>query len=191
MYPEFMEASPRGLVPAIRHGSNVVWESLVAAEYIDSVFGTGLLLPKDPYERARIQIWCDHCTHRIQKAYYQALMAQTAADRAMHVEHWKDECRSLAKEMSTEGPFFMGERFTMVDVALAPFWQRMIWVGGHYLDLEFPCDDYFKRLNVWWRACASRPSIAATLVSKPRLIATYSDYYNNVGRSDFALNLNN
>jgi hypothetical protein len=44
----------------------------------------------------------------------------------------------------------------------------------------------FLRLHSWWEATSQRPSVAATLVSKPRLIASYSDYALNRGTSDFA-----
>ena len=198
LYPDFIEASPRGLVPAVEHHQHstsspkhklVVWESLPAAEYVDAVFGNGSLMPTDPWERAMTQIWCDHCTHRIQKEYYAALMAKDVAQSRRHLEQCFTECRTLARAMqcNNSGPFFWGDRFSMVDVALAPFWQRMIWVGGHYCNLQFPDDDPdFQRLQVWWEACRSRPSVRATLVCQPRLIASYSDYVTNVATSDFA-----
>ena len=202
LYPDFIEASPRGLVPAVAHHHHSkenssgkkkkldVWESLPAAEYVDAVFGNGSLMPSDPWERAMTQIWCDHCTHRIQKEYYAALMAKDMASSRRHLEQCFVECRALARAMqcnSKSGPFFWGDRFSMVDVALAPFWQRMIWVGGHYFKLKFPEDDPdFQRLQVWWKACMARPSVRATLVCKPRLIASYSDYATNVATSDFA-----
>lgn len=37
-YPEFVEASPRGLVPAVTHFGHHIWESIHVVEYIDSVF---------------------------------------------------------------------------------------------------------------------------------------------------------
>jgi len=85
-YPDFVDASPRGLVPAVAHtdtttGQQVVavWESLPSSEYVNTVFGDGSLTPSDPWEKAMTQIWCDHCTSRIQKEYYSALMAQDEA----------------------------------------------------------------------------------------------------------------
>jgi len=192
-YPDFINASPRGLVPAVAHtdttGQQVVavWESLPSAEYVNTVFGDGSLTPSDPWEKAMTQIWCDHCTSRIQKEYYAALMAQDEAASRQHLEQCFTECRTLARAMSPNGPFFWGDRFSMVDVALAPFWQRMIWVGGHYFNLQFPVDDpEFHRLDQWWNAVAARPSVKATFVSRPRLIASYSDYASNVATSDFA-----
>jgi len=197
LYPDFIEASPRGLVPAIAHDDAKnnnekigVWESLPCAEYVNRVFGDGSLLPTDPRERALTQIWMDHCTSRIQKHYYASLMAQSSQESQQQLKQCFTECRALARAMVREGgPFFWGDRFTLVDVALAPFWQRMLSVGGHYRQIQFPQDDpEFQRLDRWWRAVAARPSVAATFVSRPRLIASYADYARNVATSDFARN---
>eukprot|EP00540_Astrosyne_radiata_P023002 CAMPEP_0116833474 /NCGR_PEP_ID=MMETSP0418-20121206/6457_1 /TAXON_ID=1158023 /ORGANISM="Astrosyne radiata, Strain 13vi08-1A" /LENGTH=287 /DNA_ID=CAMNT_0004462929 /DNA_START=725 /DNA_END=1588 /DNA_ORIENTATION=+ len=189
LHPGFVEASPRGLVPAVRQEKDVVvWESLPVVEYIDAVFGGGKLVPEDPYQRSMVQIWSTHCTERIQKAYYRALMAQDPQQREEWMQTWIQECKALANAMVQDGgPYFLGDSFSIVDVALAPFWQRMIWVGGHYMGLEFPKDEpAFDRLRRWWEATSTRPSVAATMVCKERLIASYTDYSKNVATSDFA-----
>lgn len=164
----------------------LVWESLPACEYIDCVFGDGSLMPKEPHERAMVQIWCDHCTNRVQQSYYKALMAQDLVKREEYLQQYFAECRVLARAMDVNGPFFLGSRFSMLEVVLAPFWQRMLWIGGHYMQLEFPQEMEFERLSTWWEAAAKRPSIASTFVCQPRLIASYSDYALNVATSDFA-----
>lgn len=67
------------------------------------------------------------------------------------LEQFYEECRMLARAMPPEqnGPFFLGETFSLVDVALAPFWQRFLVVGGHYRGLQFPDKDPdFRRLRV-------------------------------------------
>lgn len=196
LHPAFVEASPRGLVPAIRHCHDaqvtngvVLWESLPVAEYIDAVFGSATLAGKDnPEVRARIQIWSAHCTERIQKQFYKALMTQDQATRNDAITQFYQECRALANAMDTEGPYFLGQQFSLVDVAFAPFWQRMLWVGGHYIGLEFPDEPEFARIHVWWEACKQRESVKSTLVCKERLVASYDDYHRNVGTSDFAIN---
>jgi glutathione S-transferase len=197
LHPDFVETSPRGLVPAIRHHCHgatstgvVLWESLPVAEYIDAVFGSGTLAGNDnPVDRARIQIWSTHCTERIQKQFYRALMSQDEAIQKDAITQFYQECRALANAMDTEGPYFLGQRFSLVDVAFAPFWQRMLWVGGHYVGLEFPDEPEFDRIHLWWEACKQRESVKNTLVCEERLVSSYADYDRNVGTSDFAVNL--
>lgn len=223
-YPNFIDASPRGLVPALSHSVKTaittrttepatvnddttgggavtkakrdmifVWESLPACEYVDTVFGSGNLIGKSsPHERAMIQIWCDHCTSRIQQQFYKALMTpHDISKRIEYLQQFYLECRALAQAMAftEDGPFFLGSKFSMVDVVLAPFWQRFLWIGQHYIsEMNIPNDDDvdFHRLHVWWEATSRRPSVRATLVCKARLIASYSDYALNVATSDFA-----
>eukprot|EP01025_Chloroclados_australasicus_P038385 TRINITY_DN3947_c0_g1_i7.p5 TRINITY_DN3947_c0_g1~~TRINITY_DN3947_c0_g1_i7.p5 ORF type:complete len:126 (+),score=14.14 TRINITY_DN3947_c0_g1_i7:433-810(+) len=116
-------------------------------------------------------------------------MDQDEGRRLEALKKFYGECRALADAMDPEGPFFLGERFCLVDVALAPFWQRFIWVGGHYRDLQFPQDAAFERLHRWWEAVAARPSVADTLVCRPRLVSSYSHYARNIGTSDFSKNM--
>jgi glutathione S-transferase len=188
--PEFIQASPRGLVPAIQHKDIVLWESLPVAEYIDAVFGGGKLVNrKDPYQVARQQIWCAHCTDRVQKKYYQALVAQDRETEQSCIEQLYKECRALAQAMSDDGPFFDGKEFSLVDVALAPFWQRIRTVGLQYFGLTFLMDEpEFQRLDQWWKSVEARPSVAATIVCEARMVSTYSDYSNYVATSDAARN---
>ena len=210
-FPGFVETSPRGLIPAVSHRRPAadpnndttkddddlirIWESLPTAEYLDATFGGGTLAGRDPHERALVQIWSAHCTDRVQKQYYKALMTKDKTSPAFReaMEQYYEECRSLARAMMTkdDGPYFLGRHFSLVDVALAPFWQRMIWVGGHYMDLQFPPDEpEFDRLQKWWEAVQRRPSVRNTLVCKERLIASYNDYNQGAATSDFAKTMN-
>jgi glutathione S-transferase len=193
--PDFIKSSPRGLVPALQansanDGQIVLWESLPVSEYIDAVYGGGKLLNRsDPYSVARQQIWCAHCTERIQKKYYQALVAQDKDVEKLCIDEFLKECRSLARAMKDDGPYFDGNNFTLVDVALAPFWQRILTVGPFYFGLTLPAEEpEFQRLDRWWKAVSKRPSVASTIVGEPRLISTYSDYSKNNATSDAARN---
>jgi glutathione S-transferase len=182
LYPDFMTVTPRGLVPALSHlaadgvTKQVLWDPLPTSEYVDAVFGTRSLMPSDPYERAKVQIWCDYCTNGIEQSFYKALLARNPRKRQGHLTYLFTKCRILARAMDATGPFFLGERFSMVDVVLAPFWQRMLWVGGQFMQLTFHEGSESDRLHTWWEATSKRPSIASTLVCQPRLVASYSEF---------------
>jgi glutathione S-transferase len=168
-YPGFVASSPRGLVPALNHGGCKIWDSMPVVEYIDEAFDGPSLLPSNPVDRAQARIWSTHVTERINKPFYSMLMAQTEDGRAQAKAVLLKEMRTLAQAMAplSNGPFFCGAKFSLVDIAFAPFWQRFIWIGSHYRGLEFPKDDpAFDRLRAWWESVSIRPSVAATIVNK-------------------------
>mmetsp|Transcript_13066 Transcript_13066/g.24693 ORF Transcript_13066/g.24693 Transcript_13066/m.24693 type:complete len:340 (+) Transcript_13066:37-1056(+) len=192
MYPDFVASSPRGLVPAVADPcGDRVWESLHVVQYVDERFDYAPhFLPRnDPLKRAQVRIWSDFVTERMQKNFYMLLMDQDTDKQIKAKDAFFTECRTFAQAMSRDGPYFLGKEISMVDIALFPFWQRFLWVGGHYRGLEMPDDPEFRRLRSWWEACLERPAFAGTLVCQPRLISSYSQYSRNEGTSDYAKNL--
>ncbi len=52
----FAAASPRGEVPVLRHGDNVIYDSAVIGAYINETWPEPPLLPDSPIERANIRL---------------------------------------------------------------------------------------------------------------------------------------
>ena len=188
MYPDFVAASPKGLVPAIDCGGELLCESDPIIEYIDGKFPGGTsLCPADPYLRARCRIWADFANAKIQRSYYRMLIEQSDDARKAAYDDLLAGVREFAKAMSDEGPYFLGKSFSFTDVSFAPFWQRILWGGSAYRGIDLPKDDpAVQRMNLWWDAVSKRPSVANTLVSKDRLISSYSNYAENKATSDYA-----
>jgi glutathione S-transferase len=58
--PEFRAMTPHGLVPVIRDGDVVVWESAAILRYLAVRYGDGgEFWPSDPAERAVIDMWAE------------------------------------------------------------------------------------------------------------------------------------
>ncbi len=55
--PWYLALNPNGIVPTLRHGDRVIWESNVITEYLDAVFPDPPLYPADPWERAQAKMW--------------------------------------------------------------------------------------------------------------------------------------
>lgn len=71
-----------------------------------------------------------------------------------------------------DGPFFLGDDFSMADVALAPWWQRICSVLYAYRKYDLSS---YSRLQVWYEAVQARPSFRRTVVDPERLIEEYSN----------------
>jgi ganglioside-induced differentiation-associated protein 1 len=55
--PEYLKINPKGVVPAMIHDGKAIVESTLICEYLDDVYPTPLLIPKDPYLRAQMRLW--------------------------------------------------------------------------------------------------------------------------------------
>jgi glutathione S-transferase len=55
--PEYLALNPNGVVPTLVHGERVIYESNVITEYLDDVFPTPRLYPRDPWECAQAKMW--------------------------------------------------------------------------------------------------------------------------------------
>jgi glutathione S-transferase len=55
--PEYLKINPKAVVPAMIHDGRTIIESTLICEYLDDVYPTPLLIPKDPYLRAQMRLW--------------------------------------------------------------------------------------------------------------------------------------
>ncbi len=57
LQPEYLAINPKGVVPSLVHGDNIVTESTVINEYLEEVFEQNPLMPSDPMGKARVRLW--------------------------------------------------------------------------------------------------------------------------------------
>jgi len=67
--PDYLELNPNGLVPTLRDGELVMWESNAIVRYLCAQYASGLLFPVDPAERAIVDQWADWCASTFQPAW--------------------------------------------------------------------------------------------------------------------------
>lgn len=194
--PEFLALNPRGLVPTlgVPVGSNgkeqkPLYESLVLCEYLDEAYADEgkfgqRLLPEDAYERGRCRLWIDHISTKIIPGFYKFL--QHTPDKAYSIEDARSEflgnIKTLVQQMDDSGPWFLGERFSLVDVMLAP-WAKRLFLIDHYKpggvgieEAKAKDQDIWARWQKWFDAITSRQSVEETWSDNDQYIAAYKRY---------------
>ena len=172
-FPDFVACSPRGQLPALDHGGEQMYDSIVLLEYVHEVFGGPPLLPSSPYSRAKVRLWSKHVDLHIVPNYDRLLAAHGQETRKMAREDLLKAVAEFEAAMApfAKGPFFLGEDFSMVDLVLAPWWQRMCTVLRAYRKFD-PSE--FSRLQLWFEAVEARPCFAKTAMDPEKLIEDFS-----------------
>lgn len=57
--PEYLGMNPNGLVPTVRHGDLIMWESNTICRYLAATRNGERLYPKDPAARTHVERWMD------------------------------------------------------------------------------------------------------------------------------------
>ena len=159
----FLKLSPLGKVPVLvvdQDGKEeVLFESAVIAEYLDEVLEPKLH-PADPLEKARHRAWIEFASATLADIYgfYTTPDRDTFEAKREAIAAKFDR---LEAQLGT-GPYFAGDRFSIVDAAFAPAFR--------YFDLFDRLTDYKlldgkPKLQAWRRALADRPSVRNAVVA--------------------------
>ena len=159
----FVAMSPLGKVPLriVRHETgreSVVFESAVICEYLEDVAVKPALHPDDPLDRARHRSWIEFASSILAEVW----RFETAVD----AERYETSRRALREKFARvetelgDGPFFAGERFSLVDAAFAPIF-RYFDVFDALVDTRI--FERTARVRAWRDALAKRPSVRAAV----------------------------
>jgi glutathione S-transferase len=164
--PEWFKAiSPLGKVPLLkvaRPGKDeaVLFESAVICEFIEESQAGRALHPSDPVERAQHRAWIVFATATLGDIY----ALETTPDAAV----FESKRQALAEKFGRieaalgNGPFFAGERFSLVDAAFAPAF-RYFDALDKIADLGILANK--PKVDAWRRALARRPSVRSAVAA--------------------------
>lgn len=149
----FLDISPLGRTPVLTIGSAALFESAAILDYLEET-QPNPLHPADPVERARHRAWIGfggECLDAI-AAFYAAADAATLDVKAAALR----ARFGVVEAHLGAGPWFAGERFSLVDAAFAPVFR--------YFDVfdriaDFGMFDGLARVTAWRAALAARPSV--------------------------------
>ncbi|XP_065051569.1 uncharacterized protein LOC135681173 [Rhopilema esculentum] len=167
---ELLDINPDGQVPAMMDQGNPLYESNICVEYIDETWESpsGLdLMPQDPAGRAKQRIWCDFIEKKIITPFF-CMRKEEERENAM--QKLLNGFAKISQEMSkSKGPYFAGPELSMVDVAFAPFINRMV-IAECFFNFKIPKTEKYTGFHTWWEAIQNHPSYIATKVDNGFLL---------------------
>lgn len=171
----FRAISPLGKVPLLKVADEgeeeVVFESAVILEYLEET-QAGPLHPADPLERARQRGWIEFGSSLL-NGIARLYNAQTRAAFERERDGLRAGFERVEAELSARqsGPFFEGDRFSLVDAVFGPIF-RYFDVFETRADLRLL--DGLPRIDAWRVALAARQSVRGAVKDDyPDLLANF------------------
>lgn len=154
----FLAISPQGKTPVLVVGQDAVFDSAAILEYLEDTLPAPLH-PADPLERARHCAWMDFASV-FQSSVFGWYNAQDEALFDKGMAAIKANAARLEAALDEQGPYFAGERFSVVDAAFAPSFR--LWQGFDRI-ADFHLLDGLPRLNRWRARLAERASVSSAV----------------------------
>ncbi|MAJ30744.1 MAG: glutathione S-transferase [Gammaproteobacteria bacterium] len=177
----FLAVSPYGKVPVIVDDGQTIYESAIINEYLDEKYTSIPMMPEEPVERAKARIWMDYCTNK-----YLTLSRKLLVDHGneeLQRENKKKMKESLIYiekecfEKNANGPFWLGNNISLVDLHYAPFFERF----GAFKELfgvEWP--EECIKISDWWSAIQKRDSYKMTVLPTEEHVDLYRSIMQNM-----------
>ena len=171
----FLEISPYGKVPVLKHGDKRVWESAIINEYLDEAFPEPPLLPKAPIGRAQARIWINFADTRLFATTAKLLYSQEPQTQPTVIKELTEHLLFIEREalskISDSEPYWLGTEFSLVDVTFYP-WFEQLAVLEHFRGFQLPSG--LERLNKWLSAVANRKSVRSIAKSQEFYVQGYA-----------------
>jgi len=152
--PEYLAMNPNGLVPTMRDGDLVMFESPAIVRYLGAQYGETSFWPADPVRRARLDMWAEWAKTSFippltGSIFWQLIRTPAAQRNAGALADGAAKMKKLSAMIDTrlgKGPYLDGNNFTFADVMLGH------WLFRYYtLDFERAktpnLDAYYARLQ--------------------------------------------
>ncbi|MCA6113660.1 glutathione S-transferase family protein [Bradyrhizobium sp. WSM 1738] len=170
----FLKISPLGKVPVLvvrgDDGREVaLFESNVICEYIEETQGGAKLHPQDALARAQHRAWMEFGSTILSELWG----LETTGDPAVFESKRQAIAAKFARveEALGAGPYFAGEKFSLVDAVFAPIF-RYFDVFDQLTDLSVFADT--PKVRAWRKALAQRSSVRTAVgADYPQLLHAF------------------
>jgi len=153
------EVNPSATVPSALHGDRKLFESLLLCEYVDETFQGPSLMPVSTYDRFLAKLAMKDISDNLVPSFYKLLQTVDEAAIKENSEKFLAEVAKVNAQLSKSGgPYYFGKEFSLVDIALMPFFERTVVVLTHFGKFAIPQTEEFKPLHKWMETCFQRES---------------------------------
>ncbi|MDX8407371.1 MAG: glutathione S-transferase N-terminal domain-containing protein [Mariprofundaceae bacterium] len=141
---DFLELNPYGKLPTVVDRDIVFFESSVVNEYLDERYPHPPLKPGSPAERAQMRMAVLQLERELYTIYAEMQNSRKKKDAAVKLKAYLESLNTyLARQ-----EYFIGEQYTLADVAMAPILWRLSSMGidtSKLANLEGYMDRLFER----------------------------------------------
>lgn len=152
--PEFTALNPNAMVPVIRDGDFVLWESNAICRYLVQRAGRTDLLPADARGRACVEQWMDWQATELNNSWryaFMGLVRQSTQHADRHaidtsLQEFHRHMAMLDAQIAKTGAYAAGTQFTLADVVLGLSTHRWYSLPADRPALPAVAD-YYERLS--------------------------------------------
>lgn len=124
--PEFRALNPNAMVPVIRDGDLVLWESNTICRYLASRYERDDLYPRDVAQRAVVEQWMDWQATELNNSWRYAFMALVRKSEshtdpaaiANSIASWNRHMQIVEDRLARTGAYVAGDDFTLADIVV-------------------------------------------------------------------------
>lgn len=185
----FYEKSPLGKVPALEvESGDVIYESLIIADYLEDIWTTHPLYPRDPLQKAKDRILVDQF-NKVINAMFKLILNTNRS----YIEDYRsvivEGLASFETELKRrEGPFFSGHKPGMLDYMIWPWCERadLLKLFGSHFTIK---TDYYKKLMEWRTLMRDDPAVKKSYIDSATHIRYVQSYRAGVPDYDMVISV--
>jgi glutathione S-transferase len=154
--PDYLKLNPNGLVPTIKDGDLILWESNTVCRYLAATRRGERLYPTAPAARSQVERWMDWQLSSIGPPMGALLfgLIRTKPEQRDHAAIEAARRKALAswtivEEALEDRPYLAGPELSLAEIALGTLVYR--W---HAFSIERPV---LKNLKTWYERMRERP----------------------------------
>ncbi len=163
--PDYLAINPNGLVPAIKVGEFVLWESMAVNLYLAKKHG-GPLAPANPAEDAAMTMWALWAVIEVEPHALTVLVQRVSRPPAEHDPKLTDAAIETLRapfsvlDRALASGHLVGGRFTVADINTAEI-MRFAMAAPELFDAA-------PNVKAWLAACQARPAFKAMMAEREK-----------------------